>query len=366
MRLEPISCCRFCQGARIRVAETAMLHIEGMLAIPSFAEFDDHSLVVKTKSLAEDNRLALVLLVAALAELDARRLYLREGYASLFVFCTEALRLSESAAYNRIEAARAIRRWPMLLEMLADGSLNLTTLRLVAPLLTAENHQEILAAVRGKTRREVEYLLATRRPPMATQSVITPLGADLYQIQIAVSKETFEVLCKLQDLLRHQLPDGDPAVIVTRGLKTLLDVTERKKLAIVGLPRAPRRVPAKGRHIPAAIRREVWTRDSGRCAFVGRAGRCTQRGFLELHHVVPFAAGGATSAANLQLRCKAHNAYEAQQWLGRASTARSGTSSTRSGTSSSRSRTSGSATGASGEQPGRKRAGGGARRPSRR
>lgn len=344
-----------------------------MLAIPSFAEFDDQSLVVKTKSLAEDNRIALVQLVAALGEVDARHLYLREGYASLFVFCTEALRLSESAAYNRIEAARAIRRWPILLEMLADGSLNLTTLRLVAPMLTAENHQEVLAAVRGKTRREIEYLMAARRPHVATQSVITPLGAGLYQIQIAVSKETFEMLCELQDLLRHQLPNGDPAVIVARGLKTLLEVTQRKKLAIAGLPRGLRRVTATTRYIPGAIRREVWTRDGGQCAFVGPAGRCSQRGFLEFHHVVPFAAGGATSVANLQLRCRAHNAYEAEQWFGRpspvrsgTSSARSGTSSTRSGTSSTRSETSGPARVTKAEQPRRKRAGGRTRRPPRR
>lgn len=344
-----------------------------MLAIPPFAEFDDQSLVLKTKSLAEDNRLALVQLIAALAELDARRLYLGEGYASLFVFCTEALRLSESAAYNRIEAARAIRRWPVLLDMLAEGSLNLTTLRLVAPLLTPENQEEILAAVRGKTRREIEGLIATRHPRAATQSIITPLGPDLYQIQIAVSAETFDVLCKLQDLLRHQLPDGDPAAIVSRGLKTLLEVTERKQLAIGGRARAPRRLTAGTRYIPGPIRREVWTRDGGQCAFVGPAGRCSQRGFLEFHHVVPFAAGGETSVANLQLRCRAHNTYEAEQWFGRRPPARSGTSSSRSGTSSGRSGTSSTrsgksrpATAANAERRRRKRGGArGGRSPSR-
>jgi hypothetical protein len=59
-----------------------------------------------------------------------------------------------------------------------------------------------------------------------------------------------------------------------------------------------------------------WARDEGRCAFVGDAGRCTERGFLEFHHVVPFAEGGATDAANLQLRCRAHNAFEAEEWFG--------------------------------------------------
>lgn len=64
------------------------------------------------------------------------------------------------------------------------------------------------------------------------------------------------------------------------------------------------------------MRREVWKRDDGRCAFVGTEGRCAETGFLEFHHVVPFADGGATTAANLQLRCRAHNAYEADRWFG--------------------------------------------------
>jgi 5-methylcytosine-specific restriction endonuclease McrA len=68
--------------------------------------------------------------------------------------------------------------------------------------------------------------------------------------------------------------------------------------------------------VPAAVRRAVWSRDEGRCAFVGADGRCDERGFLEIHHVVPFADGGPTSVANLQLRCRSHNACEAERWFG--------------------------------------------------
>jgi 5-methylcytosine-specific restriction endonuclease McrA len=64
------------------------------------------------------------------------------------------------------------------------------------------------------------------------------------------------------------------------------------------------------------MKREVWARDVGRCAFVGTDGRCEETGFLELHHVVPFAEGGPTTVDNLQLRCLAHNAYEASVYFG--------------------------------------------------
>jgi hypothetical protein len=45
--------------------------------------------------------------------------------------------------------------------------------------------------------------------------------------------------------------------------------------------------------------------------FVGSADRCSERGFLEFHHVVPHAVGGTADAENIQLRCRAHNAFEA-------------------------------------------------------
>jgi 5-methylcytosine-specific restriction endonuclease McrA len=73
---------------------------------------------------------------------------------------------------------------------------------------------------------------------------------------------------------------------------------------------------AGSRHVPSAAKREVWARDGGQCAFVGAAGRCTETGFLEYHHVVPYADGGEATTANIQLRCRAHNAYEAGEWFG--------------------------------------------------
>jgi hypothetical protein len=44
--------------------------------------------------------------------------------------------------------------------------------------------------------------------------------------------------------------------------------------------------------------------------------RCAETGFLEFHHVVPFADRGDTSATNIELRCRAHNQYEAELWSG--------------------------------------------------
>jgi 5-methylcytosine-specific restriction endonuclease McrA len=120
-------------------------------------------------------------------------------------------------------------------------------------------------------------------------------------------------------LLRHTIPSGDPAEILERALAVLVDQLERRKTAKSTATRAAaRQAQARrpSRHIPAHVKRAVWTRDEGRCAFVGPHGRCHERAQLEYHHVVPFALGGSTDVANLALRCRAHNGFESELIFG--------------------------------------------------
>jgi 5-methylcytosine-specific restriction endonuclease McrA len=109
-------------------------------------------------------------------------------------------------------------------------------------------------------------------------------------------------------------------MIFERGLDLLLTELERTKLAAAKRQRASGAAIPASRYIPADIKRAVWQRDGGRCGFEGTQGRCTETGFLEYHHVVPFADGGETSASNLELRCRAHNQHEASLWFGESQT----------------------------------------------
>jgi hypothetical protein len=140
---------------------------------------------------------------------------------------------------------------------------------------------------------------------------VKPLAPELYKVQFTVSRDTHIKLRRVQDLLRHQLPNGDPAAIFDRALTLMLDELERKKLGATSMPRPTKAAAARSRHVPAAVRRAVWSRDEGRCAFIGAQGRCRETGLLELHHVVPYATGGETTVRNIELRCRAHNQYEA-------------------------------------------------------
>ncbi len=96
---------------------------------------------------------------------------------SLFRYCTEILHLSEHAAYNRIAAARAVRKFPVILDLLADGSVNLTTVTIIAPHLTPENHRAVLEEATHRTKEEVEVIKARLAPRPDVPATIRKLPA---------------------------------------------------------------------------------------------------------------------------------------------------------------------------------------------
>ena len=313
-------------------------------------------LLDEAQRLAANERTATAALVRCLIEVEDRALHLAQGCASMFVYCTDVLRLCEGAAYNRIQAARTARKFPLVLERLADGSLTLTAVRLLGRHLTTDNCGRVLTSAVHAKKRELEELVASLAPkpdvatvirkipqpaatPIATASasvqessnssepascvpapppsanarpVIQPLAPERYKLQLTIAKDTHDTLRQLQNLLRHSISDGDPSRIVDRALKQLLEDVLREKCALTERPRCSTKASSDSRHIPAAVRRAVFKRDGGQCAFVGPHGRCTERAFLEYHHRLPFAAGGKATVDNIELRCRAHNAYEAQ------------------------------------------------------
>src|SRR5262245_43049974 len=153
-------------------------------------------------------------------------------------------------------------------------------------------------------------------PPELHRPIVKPLAPGRYKLQFTIRRNTYDTLRRPQDLLRHRLPTGDTAEIFDRALALLLEHLEKTKLAASDRPRSAAVAPSRLRHVPARVRRAVWARDGGRCKCEGAAGRCGETGRLEYHHVVPYADGGATTADNLELRCAAHNRYEAEQWFG--------------------------------------------------
>jgi hypothetical protein len=349
-----------------------------MTILTTAAALSDRDLLAHLSVLAARERDATVELVAHLAALDSRpALYAAQGYGSLFSYCTQALRLSEDAACNGIAAARACRRFPVILDLLASGEVSLTAVRLLGRHLTPDSHQAVLARAKGRSRQQIEALVAelaprpdvptsVRRAPTFTAPLLTtpahtegvgtgaPTSAaapspavlvpaprpivqatapERYRVQFTIGQQTHEKLRRLQALLRREIPDGDPRAIFDRALTLLLEKVEKKKLGAATKPR-PRaairpgtdRAVRRSRDVPREVKRVVWRRDAGQCAYVAASGRrCSETTFLEFHHVHAHAFQGPPTVANIALRCRRHNQYEAELIFGPGRRARAGT-----------------------------------------
>jgi len=163
-------------------------------------------------------------------------------------------------------------------------------------------------------------------PAPARRPVVSPLAPERYEIRFTASAQTREKLRLAQDLLRHAIPTGDPAEVIDRALTALLEDLARKKFAATKRPRASRGTSAGSRDISAKVRRAVWIRDRGACTFVSKSGRrCNERAFVEFHHADPYGVGGEATVGNIQLLCRAHNAYEGELFYGHGRPAAHGT-----------------------------------------
>ena len=320
--------------------------------------------------------------ISRIAEYDRRQLYLAVGYKSMYRYCIGKLGLSEDVAFQRIRVGRAALEFPAIFELLAAGQVNPTTVLLAAPHLTPANAAELLAAITRRTIKQVRQLLADRfgeapglesdlartapvtahdQPapaacewkelpvlnpvapsfesiaaqamepvceraatpatvPLPRRARLTPVSPGCYELVALLGQEASDQLEASRELLGHAVPSGDLAEVLERAIALQFAHLRKRRCAATERPRkpAPTRPTANPRRIPNAVRREVWARDGGRCAFVGTRGhRCDSREQLELDHIVPVARGGTSTTDNLRLLCRAHNQHVAERALGR-------------------------------------------------
>ena len=128
------------------------------------SHLSDRELLRDLAALVARDRTTTAAMLAHIAEVDARRLYVPAGYPSMFEYCVGELHLSEDATLKRIQAARAARQFPAIFTAVAEGKLHLSAVCLLAPHLRAENAAELLGAAAHQSKSEVELLLARRFP----------------------------------------------------------------------------------------------------------------------------------------------------------------------------------------------------------
>src|ERR1051325_11071593 len=320
----------------------------------------------------KQDRATTATMLAQIAEVDHRQLYRAAAFESMYLYCLHELRMSEDVAYMRIRAARAARKFPALFAAVADGRLHLTAVLLLAPHLTTQTADALIAEASHKTKAKIELLLARHFPkpdlpavmrpvaaavveaassseqaapptmqlgldpvvpshapdqavpmePLATATAapargkLSPLSPGRFALQATIDQETHDALRQAQELLGHSMPSGDLATVLKNAALAYVELLEKQKFAKCRRPRA-QRVTAKGRHIPAEVKRKLRERDGGQCTFVSENGkRCEARKGLDFDHIEAVARGGAATVSNIRLRCRAHNQYGAECTFG--------------------------------------------------
>jgi hypothetical protein len=290
-------------------------------------ELSDKALLSRTVGLCVQAKRNLARFIAHLLELEDRRLHERSAHPSLHAFCVHRLGLSEASAHRRIVATRLVRRFPFLLGCIERGEVHLSTLDVLRERLTDENASELVAATSGKTRRQVEELIAARWPkPDAPEEIeradeptgkprVQPLSEDRYRVQLTIGAETNEKLDRVRELMRHRNPRGDLEVIFDAAVTALLEKLEKEVLKKVETPH-PRK-PTKPGYVSDEVRRTVFARAGGQCEYVDADGvRCTERGWLEIQHVNPRGKGGSGELENAMGFCKTHNLHAGEEDFG--------------------------------------------------
>ena len=338
----------------------------------SLQSLSDDQLLAQLAAILRDSRRVEADLVAHIAAVDERRLYLREACPSMFSYCVERLYLSEPETALRIVVARASLRHPLLLDMLRDGRLHLSGIALLAPHLTEQNRDAVLSRATHLSKRRIEELVAELAPrpdapalvrklpapsraqhrpddarplevhreappPLAIAgtpssaasltlrkgppATVEPLAPARYRIQFTASSSLRDKLEELQALMRSSVPGGDLAAVIEAAVSEKIERLKARRLAATPRPRTTlaRSDTRPGpRHVPAAVKRAVRARDGDRCAYVDPQGRrCGEWRGLQFHHRHPHGYGGDRSADNIALRCGGHNRYEAERDYGR-------------------------------------------------
>jgi 5-methylcytosine-specific restriction endonuclease McrA len=305
----------------------------------------DRELLKHLREAVRTERKITLQVIELLEKLESRKLYLTLGFGSLLEFCVKELRYSESAAYRRISAMRAVRDLPELEGKIKSGSLSL------AVISHAQSHirqtektakmdlpekKELFKSLEGLSIRETEKKLIGKNPePLLQRQSLRQISVDHQELKLILDPKLQEDLKKLKELVSHILPGASLTEVIRLAVQDSLykrDPLAQKRHKATPAPvescENKKELPKK-RDLPktangdlpndnvattirrsalsVSVKRDVWRKSQGQCCYLHKGHRCNSRFQLEIDHIMPIAKGGSNAISNLQLLCRAHN-----------------------------------------------------------
>jgi len=295
----------------------------------------DKELLIKMSDLSGREQKTTAEVVLYLNQIDQRKLYREAGYSSLFTYCREKLGYSEGAACRRITAARALNSSPELYDLLREGKMSLCAIGQISKVIGAENKEEIIEKSKGKSKLEVQRVVASfreltkpKRESIRARRVNVTATPDLFteepvskkeEKRYSVAMELTEDEMAMVEEARKNLGKREMKEVLLKGAKLINKKKAPKVTATVAVDSEVKpALKRPSRYIPVAIQNEVRQRDNNQCTYCSPDGnRCTERYRLQFDHIKPFALGGGHEADNLRLLCPAHNGLYAERVFGR-------------------------------------------------
>lgn len=293
----------------------------------------DTNLKIRIEKLVRHERKITTLLLAHIAEVERRKLHLSWGFSSLFEYLSRGLGYSESAAYRRMQAARAMKQMPELEEKLESGSVNLSQIVLVQAavkceqketgrFVSIERKRDIFLRLENKTKMETQKILDSELVLPERTAIETHKKDDSVELTLRLPKEVYDLLQEMKSVYSHIEPNADWVAI----LKLMALEIKRKKGRALDAQKETHgpdmtrsfatKKKCRGNNISTSVRRFIFARDQGRCQFRGSDGRlCASPFQLQVDHIQPRFSGGSNEPENLRLLCAAHNRFRYRQGL---------------------------------------------------
>ena len=194
-------------------------------------------LITAVRLLVKEERRITREILDLINEVSRRRLFADLGYSSIFDWLVKDLGYSESAAYRRMQAARLLQAVPEIAGKLESGVLGLTMLSKVQTLIRADEKRtgeristqeksEILSKVESCSGREAEHRLAVHFPDLAmagSKEKVRAISEDQVRVQVTFTREQFEKLKRIEELLSHTHNDASNAALLDAAMDVFLE-----------------------------------------------------------------------------------------------------------------------------------------------
>ena len=277
--------------------------------------------------------------ILLIAEVERRQTFIEQGFSTIWEYLRRVHRQSDTMIHYRVSCARAVNRFPQVIEFLRDGRLCMTTLAELMKAMNEANCDALLAEALGKSKREAERIVAREKPksvpkdvtrtvastfpgkstceqpiaapPAAEQPVQTDiLTASLSRKHITVDREYEDLLKQARAALSHKMPGAAELDILKEGLRQIVKQAEKRK-GIVDKPRAGK--VGKDGKISQSVRRIVQERDQGKCQWHSEdGGTCGSTHRVQFDHIQDRGKGGLGTPDNVIQLCQAHNLLAAE------------------------------------------------------